>query len=169
MANPRGLLGATVDSLRLFQSSQFFAQSWTITWPKTYPKIFGFATVRFLLAALQWGDPANFELEGEFKICKAPRVQNLQLPDQMERFGPFLHRLCSCPNTLREQRAAQSGRTSSNPAVRRKVQILKFKICRVQNLHNPAARTKKLSIRFSNDPPCIGFSLWGVDLVKFHR
>ena len=43
--------------------------------------------MRFLLAALQWGDPANFELEGEFKICKAPRVQNLQRPDQIEHSG----------------------------------------------------------------------------------
>ena len=155
--------------VRLFQSSQFFAQSRTITYPKTYSKRSGFATVGDLLAALQWGDPANFELEGEFKICKAPRVQNLQRPDQIEHSGPFPHRICSCPNTLREQRAAQSRRTSSIPAVRRKVQILKFKICRVQNLHKPAARTKMGSITFSNATPSIRLSMRRVGGLIFQR
>ena len=122
-AIPRGLLGATVDTLRLFQSSQFFAQSWPITRPKTYSKRSGFTTVGFLLEALQWGDPANFELEGEFKICKAPRVQNLQRPDQIEHSRPFPHRLSPCPNSLRGQPVMPCRRTSSIPAVRRWVQI----------------------------------------------
>ena len=90
-------------------------------------------------------------------------------PDQMEHSRAFPHRVCSCPNTLRERRAAQSRRTSSNPAVRRKVQILKFKICRVQNLHISADRTRMGFITFSNATPSIRFSMRRVGGLRFQR